>query len=204
MPSVAGFGLDYRMTDLFFDRPAVQRHVDTVARKSLSLIGRNLRQRARRSIKIVAPTKKQFERARSSDRKKRARARATIRERRGRTSQPGQPPLSHQRASERLSIRNILYIYEANRKSVVAGPVKLNGAKASNNVPQTLEEGGTATLLETQRDGQWVVVGARRFRKSKRKKRKRRIKIAARPFMWPALQAEVTDPKFPGVFERAA
>lgn len=205
-----GFDITFRMTEAFFDRPAVQQAVDMTARRALSLIGRDIRQRARRSIKVVAPTKGQLSRLQSGDRRKRARALKAIRERRGRVSAPGQPPLSHSPAASKESIRNILYVYDRARKSVVVGPVKLNQVNRSSTsggsvpVPQLLEEGGVAMIEERSFDGgkTWYRRDQRRRVDPQSRYRRRRAIYKPRPCMGPALEKEV--PEFPGVFDKAA
>lgn len=104
----------------------------------------------------------------------RTRARTSIRKRKG-TSRPGQPPFSHEG-----SLRNgIFFAYDAEAHSVVIGPVKLN---RGGSAPRLLEHGGTAT----NRD---------------RKGKPRLASYEPRPFMRPAMDAEV--PKFAALFRGA-
>lgn len=65
----------------------------------------------------------------------RTRARSSIRRRR-RISAPGQPPSSH----TGLLKRNIFFVYEPTRRSVVIGPILLN---RGSGAPELLEHGGT-------------------------------------------------------------
>lgn len=65
----------------------------------------------------------------------RTRARSSIRTRR-RISEPGQPPTNR----TGLLKRNIFFVYEPSRRSVVIGPVLLN---SSSGAPELLEHGGT-------------------------------------------------------------
>lgn len=98
-------------------------------------------------------------------------ARTSIRKRKG-SAPPGSPPHSH----VGLLRKFILFGYDRASDSVVVGPAKLN---KPNEAPRVLEHGGTTT--------------ATRFARGKR--RSRRVRIAARPFMGPALEKE--RPKLP-------
>jgi phage gpG-like protein len=97
-------------------------------------------------------------------------ARSSIRKRKT-SAPPGRPPHSHTGLLKRF----IFFGYDPATDSVVVGPV---GFKRSN-APNVLEFGGT-TVVE---------------RRTKGTKRRRRVRIGARPFMGPALEKE--RPKFP-------
>lgn len=84
------------------------------------------------------------------------------RKQRPRVSAPGNPPLSH----TGLLKRNIFFGVDPQKKSVVIGPVKLN---KPGFAMQALEEGGRSIGSKGQR-----------------------INIAARPFMKPAFDKELT------------
>jgi hypothetical protein len=102
-------------------------------------------------------------------------ARHSIRTRAG-TSPPGRPPYSHAGLLKRF----IFFGYDAGRKTVVVGPMRLN--QKVGNAPEALEYGGVSE----------AVVGLRHSRK------RRRVRIKARPYMGPALQKEL--PKFPSLW----
>ena len=102
-------------------------------------------------------------------------ARSSIRPRRA-ISPPGSPPSSH----TGLLRKFIFFGYEAARKTVVVGPMRLN--QKIGAAPEALEHGGPSTVVSGLRG----------------KRRKRRIRIAARPFMGPAMEKEL--PKFPGLW----
>ena len=95
-------------------------------------------------------------------------ARTSIRKRKG-TAPPGNPPHSHEGSLRRL----ILFGYDRASDSVVVGPVGF----ARSTAPRALEHGGE-TVVHSR-------VGGRGGRLVSRK-----IKIAARPFMAPALEKE--------------
>jgi len=97
----------------------------------------------------------------------RQRAKTSIRKRKG-TSAPGEPPYSHEGSLRKF----IFFGYDPGTESVVVGPV---GFKRSD-APHVLEFGGT-TVIE-------------RFDVRTHKQRKRRVKIAARAYMGPALEKE--------------
>ena len=99
----------------------------------------------------------------------RQRARTSIRKRK-RSSRPGEPPSSH----TGLLRRFILFGYDRQRDSVVVGPLGFKRSRA----PNVLEFGGR------------TVVESGRARRSGRKRKKRTVRIAARPYMRPALEKE--------------
>lgn len=104
----------------------------------------------------------------------RQRARTSIRSRKGSAS-PGSPPHSHEGSLRRL----ILFGYDARSDSVVVGPVGFRGSVA----PRALEFGGRTTVAPRRR-------GAREARRT--------IRIAARPYMQPALEKE--RPRLPALW----
>lgn len=92
-------------------------------------------------------------------------ARTSIRNRKG-TSKPGDPPHSH----VGLLRRFILFGYDRQSDSVVVGPVGFRQSIA----PRVLERGGTTTVTRRRRG----------------RRTERRVRIAARPYMKPALEKE--------------
>ena len=99
----------------------------------------------------------------------RQRARTSIRPRK-KSSRPGEPPSSH----TGLLRHFILFGYDRQRDSVVVGPVGFKRSRA----PNVLEFGGRA------------IVESGRARRSGRTRKKRTVRIAARPYMRPALEKE--------------
>ncbi|HRQ11533.1 MAG TPA: hypothetical protein PLG36_10955 [Trueperaceae bacterium] len=97
-------------------------------------------------------------------------ARTSIRKRKG-TAPPGKPPHSHEGSLRKL----ILFGYDRTSDSVVVGPVGF----VKSTTPRALEHGGE-TLVHQRRGGRLV---------------SRKVRIAARPFMAPALEKE--RPKLP-------
>ena len=105
-------------------------------------------------------------------------ARSSIRTRKA-ISSPGQPPSSHTGLLKRF----IFFGYDADRKTVVVGPMRLNQKVGA--APEALEHGGPSTVVSGRRN----------------RRRKRRIRIQARPFMGPAMAKEA--PKFPGLWSNS-
>ncbi len=139
---------------MFFDRKAVIDAVGQANAKNLSRAGSFIRRAARSSLR-----------------------------RRKRASQPGQPPSVH--TQDRVAtLKNIWFVFERRRASVIVGPLRLNGRspRGSNRstVPQLHELGGSAVL------------------ESRKKKRRRRARYAPRPYMGPAMKREL--PKFEGLW----
>lgn len=98
-------------------------------------------------------------------------ARQSIR-RRQKPSAPGQPPSAHTGYLKRI------YFGIEGKDGVVVGPVKLNAK--GENVPQTLEFGGTQTLV------------VKRRRNGRLMTSKRKVRYQARPYMAPALEKNVS------------
>lgn len=98
-------------------------------------------------------------------------AKHSIRTRKG-SAPPGKPPHSHTGLLKRF----IFFGYDPGTESVVVGPARIN---RTTDAPHTLEFGGTTTV-ERRRKG---------------KVRARKVRIAPRPFMGPALEKE--RPKLP-------
>jgi len=94
----------------------------------------------------------------------RTRARSSIRRRRG-TSVPGEPPNSHVGLLKNF----IFFVFDPARRSVLVGPVRLN--HTSGTAPAVLEYQGTT-----------AITGGRN---------PRLVRIAARPYMRPALAKEL-------------
>ncbi len=94
----------------------------------------------------------------------RQRARTSIRKRKG-ISPPGQPPYSHVGTLR----SGILFGYDMGRQSVVIGPVAL---RSGGVIPKALEYGGTSFVRS-------------------RRGATERATVQARPFMRPALAAEL-------------
>jgi hypothetical protein len=101
----------------------------------------------------------------------RTRAKSSIRKSK-KSAAPGQPPRSHTGLLKRF----IFFVFEPINRSVVIGPAKLN-AKESG-APEVLEKGGTTVVSQTIRVGK------------QKRKAKKRVAIAARPYMGPAYEAE--------------
>ena len=102
-------------------------------------------------------------------------ARHSIRKRKA-ASRPGRPPSSH----TGLLRRFIYFGYDRGRKSVVIGPQRLN--QKVGDAPAALEHGGVSTIVEGLRH----------------RRRKRRVRITARPFMGPSFEKE--KPKLPSMW----
>ena len=91
-------------------------------------------------------------------------ARSSIRRRKG-ISKPGNPPNSHQG-----DLKKILFAYDAQRQSVVVGPLRFSGKRGF--ATKALEHGGTMVVE----------------RKRKSRVIQKTVQVAARPFMAPAFQ----------------
>ena len=135
---------------MFFDRKAVIDAVGQANAKNLSRAGSFIRRAARSSLR-----------------------------KRKRVSQPGQPPSVH--TQDRVAtLKNIWFVFDRRRTSVIVGPLRLGGStlRGSNRstVPELHELGGSAVI-----ERRWT-------------KRRRRARYAPRPFMGPAMEREL--PKF--------
>ncbi len=142
----------FEKKQLFFDRQIVIDAVGRAGAKNLSKGGSFIRRSARSSLR-----------------------------RRKKVSSTGEPPSVH--TQDRVAtLKNIWFVFEPAQRSVVVGPLKLNGSRLEGSnrktVPSLHELGGAAVVTS--------------------RKRKRRANYAPRPFMGPAMEREL--PKFVGLW----
>lgn len=98
----------------------------------------------------------------------------------GKTSEAGQPPRSQTGTLKRF----IRFAYDSSERATFIGPVLLPG-RVGKDSPEALEKGGTSTV-EVREDG---------------KRRRRRQRIEARPYMVPALEKRIGE--LPGLWSGA-
>lgn len=108
----------------------------------------------------------------------RTRAKTSIRKRK-KVSSPGSPPSSH----VGLLRQFIFFSYDRERESVVIGPTLIN---KPTGAPETLEFGGDTTIEEHR-----FVSGAKYGGRRQYITEHRKIHVRPRPFMGPALAAEL-------------
>lgn len=169
----------------FFDRAAIENRVKQAKRRILSKMGAFVRTRAISSMLRHAVRKGFGHKSKVSDREG--------------VSPPGEPPYPH----TGMLVRWILFAWDDATGGVVVGPMKTNQVffdrhrmPVTGTVPAVLEYGGQITILEWFRAGVWQRADLRSKRRlGERPKRWRTVTIAPRPFMGPALQAEL--PNFP-------
>jgi len=106
-------------------------------------------------------------------------AKSSIRKRK-KISEPGRPPSSHTGLLKKF----IFFAYDRDRRSVVIGPVALN--QKGGDAPEALEYGGRSRVTY------------RALKRGNRKRRERVIRVKARPYMRPAMDAEL--PKLPAMW----
>lgn len=107
-------------------------------------------------------------------------------------SRPGRPPHGHGR--QLLRMMGAAYDSQSDRE--VIGPINLNhtfegrdGEPVQGTVPSVLEKGGEVFVLEVYKFGRWRRIDLRTARNNAGlPTRLRKVKVAARPFMGPALQ----------------
>jgi hypothetical protein len=168
--------ISIRLKQYFFDRDAVMARIEKSRLAMLSRAGAFVRRAARSSLR-----------------------------RRKRISSPGSPPSVHSK-DDYASLKNILFAYDPARDSVIVGPLGLRSrnnvtiVSVSGAVPGTLEHGGPIGVREIETSpGKWLELWGRARRwHSGKPQRTRIVNVQARPFMRPALEANVD--KFPGFF----
>jgi len=150
-----------RVTQMFFDRPAVTSAVDRATRRVLSRFGSYVRRTARFSIR-----------------------------RRKAASAPGAPPSSHTGdLKNRIYFayepqRQNVVIGPVRLNQVSFGPDR---RPVRGTVPEVLEKGGAIRILEVKKYGRWQRADLRSKRRlSGLPARLRKVSIAARPYMGPA------------------
>ncbi len=177
------FTLDAKITNRFFDRAAVVAMMAARERRALSKIGAFVRRRAitdvlRRSIP-------------SGQRRRVGRDRGGRFMRIRQSAAPGRPPVVHSR-NKAASLRNIQFGLDPDGLAVVIGPVglpsrRLSGSSAQT-VPELMEFGGSATITEHARGGEWH---PGKSSAPAAINRERSASYAAHPFMGPSLDKEV-------------
>lgn len=172
---MANVTLTFDVKDMFFDRKKVEDMLERNRRRVLGSAGAMVRKIARSSIKKAAwrPTGKKTRGRKPS-------GTIYVHEylaKRTAISNPGDPPRYHS-SSKEIGVRKILFAYDPARDTVIVGPV---GTRGSNL--EALEYGGTITT----RIPRWAKSARRRFGKTHTKR------IAARPFMRPALETFATE-----------
>lgn len=158
---------------MFFDARGMKRGVNKAKFKFLSKAGAFVMTRARQSM-------------RSSKK----------------TSAPGEPPRAHGR---KLLKRNVFFALDRAAEMTLVGPIFLNqvdrdkdGQPMRGTVPSVLEYGGVIKILEVFKFGKWQRADQRSTRRlAGLPTRLRTVRIAARPFMGPALAKE--SPNFPAM-----
>ena len=181
----------------FFDRDRVTNALDKATAGVLSKFGSFVMTKARQSIKSAPKTTRS------------AKYTYNIYSRQA-TSLPGNPPLSH---TGKLK-ENIFFDYDKARKSVVIGPIRLNqvthrgpsfASRQHGLAAETLEYGGIISIFEVRwPGGQWRRADLRsRRRIAQMQQRWRTIRIAPRPYMQPAFEKELRNPKLTGLWQNS-
>lgn len=157
----------------FFDRAKVLAAMDRATARSLSKAGAFVRRSARSSIR---PPRRLTIADLDADRRVAYEARVVAAAKAGRpkprlpfaSSKPGEPP----RTPTGVLRKSVQFVYDRGSKSVVIGPVALN---RGTEAPRTLEYGGPAVVVRRV-DGQ---------------RQSQTVRIEPRPFMRPALVANL-------------
>lgn len=161
---------DASIKNRFFDREKVIKQVGRANARKLSRIGAFVRRRARTSILRRGPRRRVN----------------------GRTvpSRPGQPPHVWSRDSF-ATLRNIMFGLSRDGNAVLIGPRKvpsrqLTGSSAQT-VPELMEHGGTGQIAVDPDTGEPLGF----IPKNDEKVLLRKARYEPRPFMGPALSAEI-------------
>lgn len=160
--------------DYFFDRALVLNKVRAANVKRLGRIGAYVRQRGK-----------------------------SILRRRKRVSNPGETPSVRSRDTF-ANLRNILFAMDRTFESVVIGPrfVPSLRLKRSNrhSVPELLERGGDSLVTFTKIRGKWEPGDRAKGRLEEAETVDAMVRYAPRPFMGPALDAEIAAGTLSNVF----
>jgi len=168
----------------FFDAAPVLKAMDSATRRVFSRFGSFVRRRAQTSIKYrVDPAP-----AGQPPSAHKTMMRTKTRKRKGVVS------TSKQAVSPLREL--IFFAYLAESQSVVVGPALFNGSKQPRagvqTIPEALEKGGQATVMEALSGGHWYLVHSLELlQRLTKPTRKRQARIDARSFMAPALAAEL-------------
>jgi len=136
----------WKVQGTLFNSTAIETLMDKNARKTLELIGRAIKRRAKKSLKLAR-------RARSVNQikdevQREIFSRALIAFQEGRLRQPPIPPFIPSRPGNVPKIRSrnsllktrIIFSYDGNTKQVIVGPIRIPGLRG--DAPHALEHGG--------------------------------------------------------------
>jgi hypothetical protein len=155
-----GISIDFKFAKAnFFDSARIEKQLDAKERKSLSKFGAFVQRRARSSLR-----------------------------RRDKSAPPGSPPSVHSTDSFN-TLKNILFAYDGQSKTVVIGPVGRGGS-----APNLQEFGGSTTINRQHPDKNGHVRGANIQTIT--------IQIRPHPFMNPAGDYE-REHSLPAMFKDA-
>jgi hypothetical protein len=166
----------------FFDREAVMNALEAGQKKVLSQFGSYVRTRARSSIRPARVSNAKEVRAGKAKGLKRGVRKIYL------PSEPGKPPRSRRGDLK----QHIYFVYESDHGNVVIGPTQVRGQETGT--PARLEFGGEAQLKKGR--GIWVGNPPRKIWLHAGQ----RVKTAARPFMRPAFDKEMSL-RMPAMFK---
>lgn len=149
---------------LFFDSQKVIRAVSAAERRVMIRIGGKIRVTAKRSIRKARQKKigeltpaelKRFRQLQRIGRQKGFKPRRPLK-----ASEPGQPARARfgGSASNSPLRKNILFLYDSKRKSVIVGPARMS---KQGDAPHVLEHGGRARLTRGPDKGKSLKIDAR-------------------------------------------
>lgn len=199
MASPIGFKV-FQKYDSQYRRASIR--IDRASLSAMKRVGAIVRRAARKSIKRKTITAGMWSRLKAAqetgDKRRVARARATIERRSSQVSPVGSPPFSRSPDRPYQSIRDIRF--HAQAKSVLIGPT-FGGMRTQSwielgtkTVPQVLEFGDVVLAHEESYDDgkTWHRRDMRRGTRSWKRYRTRRATYRPRPFMEPALRSRQT------------
>jgi hypothetical protein len=154
-------GLGFKVKDWFFDRKQVTRRLDPVKKRFLSKFGSFVRTRARTLLNKPGGAG-------------------------NRVSMAGEPPRKH---NGRLR-KNVFFVYDRAKESVVIGPIRLSGVQGGGTAPEMLEGGGSILANEIEQSGGGRDSAGKFLKTNTKVGKKVHRRIAARPYMGPAFASE--------------
>ena len=126
---------DMYITDLFIDRPAIQRAISRSKKGPLIKAGAYTRRAARSRIKKVSRPKKGFSKNKTTRKRQKARLKDA--------APAGQAAKSR---SPEPNLRTIFFVWDASLESVVCGPVEFRARKTDRTAPDIHERGGSVVI----------------------------------------------------------
>lgn len=163
--------IEFKIKQMFFDKPKVVSAMDDATRRSLSRAGAFVMRSARSSMRKPAMARQRKLRAEVQAGRRYVTLSPEEKRAYHGSSEPGKPPRVHAG-----TLRKMIYFgYDQRTRSVVVGPQRFS--TKGGEAPRILEFGGKTVIVKRKRSGGRI---------------RKRVEVKARPYMVPALEKNIS------------